>query len=53
MGPQGPPGSVKVVNGTGTVVLDDDNWNQCVYQSLNVGKDYGLITVSVVIMWLT
>lgn len=48
IGPQGPPGAVKVVeNGS---VSSDKNWNQCVYQNLNSGKDYGLITVSVVMI---
>ena len=48
-GPQGPPGYVEVTE-NGTAVLSEDNWNQCVYQNLNSGKDYGLITVSVVLI---
>ena len=48
-GPQGLPGAVQIVD-NGSLVLNDKNWNQCVYQNLNIGKDYGLITVSVVMI---
>ena len=44
-GPMGPPGPTTVANNESVEVMED-NWNQCVYQSLNSGKDYGLITVS-------
>lgn len=46
VGPQGLPGFVDIVNGS-VVLSNDENWNQCVYQSLNIGKDYGFITVSI------
>ena len=47
-GPAGPAGSVTVIENGSSVVVMEENWNQCVYQSLNSGKDYGLITVSVI-----
>ena len=46
-GPTGPAGPVAVIENGSSVVVMEENWNQCVYQSLNSGKDYGLITVSV------
>ena len=48
-GPPGPPGAIQIVQ-NGSLVLNDENWNQCVYENLNIGKDYGLITVSVVMI---
>lgn len=52
-GPAGPAGPVTVIRNT-SEVSSDENWNQCVYQSLNSGKNYGLITVSVAmeLLWL-
>ena len=48
-GPTGPAGPVTVIENGSSVVVMEENWNQCAYQSLNSGKDYGLITVSVII----
>ena len=45
-GATGPAGPVTVVENGSSVMVMEENWNQCVYQSLNSGKDYGLITVS-------